>query len=244
MSRLLRPVSNFLLAAMGIIIVLFAVVLSSSPGDVARTSPTPSLEPSAVPSASADPSSQSSPSPSNDSSGATFLLTVTISGAENGVIQSTPAGIDCPTRCSARFPAGTIVTLTPRATPPTSGTETLFRGFSGGCAGTSCSVTITGTTAVSATFANISSVATLTVVKTGPRPEGLLITSNTSDFSTGIYCETRCSWDFPIGTVVTLYLALAPDTLFAGWSGECSGTGVCSFTITAATTVTALSALP
>src|SRR5206468_11466198 len=46
---------------------------------------------------------------------------------------------------------------------------------------------------------------------------------------------------YPIGTVVTLTAAPAADSTFEGsWSGGgCTGTGPCTMTLTAATTVTA-----
>ena len=44
-------------------------------------------------------------------------LTVKGAGATPGRVISTPAGIDCPGRCTASFPVGTAVELTPAAEP-------------------------------------------------------------------------------------------------------------------------------
>jgi phospholipase C len=72
-------------------------------------------------------------------------LTVTLSGAGNGTVTSSPAGINCPGTCSANL-QGSQITLT--ATP---GTGFGFGGWSGGCTGTSTTCTVSGN-AVTATF--------------------------------------------------------------------------------------------
>ncbi|WP_420821840.1 InlB B-repeat-containing protein [Pyxidicoccus caerfyrddinensis] len=83
-----------------------------------------------------------------------YTLSVNLAGFGNGVIVSSPAGINwgvsVPTpTLSASFPSGTVVTLT--ATPNALNT---FDGWSGaGCSGTgTCTVTVTANTSVTATF--------------------------------------------------------------------------------------------
>jgi phospholipase C len=78
-------------------------------------------------------------------------LSVTISG--NGIVTSTPAGINCPTTCTASFPGGTTVSL---AASPGSGHS--FSGFGGGCSGMSCQLALSSgqSASVTATFANTS----------------------------------------------------------------------------------------
>lgn len=86
---------------------------------------------------------------------ATFLALYTLSvGTSNpGNVTATPAGadraLDCGKFCSAKFADGTQVTLT--ATPPLGKT---FAGWSGACAGTAptCSVTVNGNVSVKASF--------------------------------------------------------------------------------------------
>jgi hypothetical protein len=62
----------------------------------------------------------------------------------------------------------------------------------------------------------------------------------TSDVQPGIDCGTTCSADFPFGTVVTLTAAPKPSSAFAGWTGDCSGTGTCQVTMDAPHTVRAV----
>ena len=91
---------------------------------------------------------------SNQAVSATFTavgptqLTVSVSGS--GTVTSSPAGIDCPTTCTANFNDGTIVTL---SATPASGYN--FSGFGGACTGMSCQLPLTGgqSVSVSATFA-------------------------------------------------------------------------------------------
>jgi len=64
-----------------------------------------------------------------------------------GRVTSTPAGIDCGATCSASFDDGAMVALT--ATPAAGWS---FMGFTGGCTGTSCSVTLTADVTVQAHF--------------------------------------------------------------------------------------------
>lgn len=55
----------------------------------------------------------------------------------------------------------------------------------------------------------------------------------------GISCGSGCSSDFMKGTSVTLTASPVVDSSFDGWSGGCSGTGVCTVTMNADISVTA-----
>ena len=47
-------------------------------------------------------------------------------------------------------------------------------------------------------------------------------------FPDGISCGNNCAAPFPSGTIVGLFATPASgSTAFAGWSGACSGTGIC-----------------
>lgn len=55
----------------------------------------------------------------------------------------------------------------------------------------------------------------------------------------GINCGSDCSGSYSSGTSVTLTATPSTGSTFAGWSGACSGTGTCSISMTAASSVTA-----
>jgi hypothetical protein len=81
--------------------------------------------------------------------GATHNLSVGVTGGANGVIVSSPAGINCGSTCAAPFASGTTVVLS--ATPNTGHTF----GSWGGCdsqSGLSCSVTLSSDRTVNASF--------------------------------------------------------------------------------------------
>ena len=154
-------------------------------------------------------------------------LSVIREGTGNGTVISNPAGINCGANCSASYDGGTVVTLT--ATPAPGST---FEGWTGGgCSGTGpCTLTLTANTTVFARFGVARF--TLSVNREGSGA----VTSNPA----GINCGNTCSAAYNSGTPVTL--TATPDFLFAfaGWSGGgCSGTGACTVTMTANTTVTA-----
>ena len=77
------------------------------------------------------------------------LLTVARQGGGQGMVTSSPAGIDCGTACSATFDHGTVVTLT-----PTSGSGSTFIGWEGeGCPNLgACTLTMDQARNVTATF--------------------------------------------------------------------------------------------
>ena len=156
-------------------------------------------------------------------------LTVAMAGTGTGTIISSPAGINCPTMCSASFPQNTQVTLS-----ETPGTNSTFAGWSGACTGTAtCSVTVTAAASVTASFSSVSPSYTVTVADAGTGTGA--VTSN----PTGINCPTTCSASFPQNTQVTLSETPGTNSTFAGWSGACTGTATCSITVTAAESVTA-----
>jgi List-Bact-rpt repeat protein len=74
---------------------------------------------------------------------------------------------------------------------------------------------------------------TLTVVRAGSG-SGTVTSS-----PPGINCGTDCSEAYASGTPVTLTAAAAAGSAFTGWAGACTGTGACSVTMTANTSVTA-----
>jgi lysophospholipase L1-like esterase len=73
----------------------------------------------------------------------------------------------------------------------------------------------------------------LTVVK-GGAGSGTVTSS-----PTGINCGATCSANYTSGTSVTLTPAAASGSMFASWSGACTGTGTCTVSMTAPRSVTA-----
>ena len=56
----------------------------------------------------------------------------------------------------------------------------------------------------------------------------------------GINCGVACAFGFNFGTVITLTASPSVGSVFTGWSGGgCTGSGTCTVTLNAATTVTA-----
>jgi YVTN family beta-propeller protein len=74
---------------------------------------------------------------------------------------------------------------------------------------------------------------TLTVAKAGTG------TGTVTSSPTGIDCGATCSFGFANGAAVTLTPTAGAGSVFAGWSGACSGTGACIVTMDAAKSVTA-----
>ncbi|HXM19956.1 MAG TPA: alkaline phosphatase family protein [Terriglobales bacterium] len=143
------------------------------------------------------------------------------------MISSNPAGINCGQACSANFIEGTQVTLT--AAPMA---NSFFAGWSGACSGIGvCEVTLTKNASVTAAFNASQSTPVLTVSLAGNG----MVSSNPS----GINCGPKCSASFNVGTQVTLTATAVTNSYFVGWSGACSGIGVCNVTLTKNTSVVA-----
>ncbi len=140
-------------------------------------------------------------------------LAVATAGDGSGMIRSDPPGLDCASNCQAAFPIGSTVNLTATATPGSA-----FAGWSGDCAGTSsCVLTMDANRAVTGTFVRVRH--ELTVAATG--------NGTVASTPAGINCGTDCEEDFPSGTLVTLTATPAEGTIFAGWTGACTGVGTC-----------------
>lgn len=171
--------------------------------------------------------SQSSPPPNPQP----FQLSVQIAGTGTGTVSSTPSGINCGSACKADFDDGTSVTLTPTAT-----NGSTFAGWGGACSGTSsCKVTISANTSVTATFNQAAPppTSTLTVDLAGNGSGS--VTSSPA----GISCGTQCSATYDNGTQVTLTATPVSGSTFTGWGGACTGTAPCIITLNANTSVTA-----
>jgi len=106
--------------------------------------------------------------------------------------------------------------------------------------GTGVSTTSTSTLTVASTGAGsgTTSISTLAVSSTGAGSG--TVTSSPA----GISCGATCSASFTNGAAVSLTATPAAGSTFTGWSGGgCPGTGTCTVTVNAATSVTATFAL-
>ena len=160
-----------------------------------------------------------------------YSLTVSKFGAGSGTVASDPAGISCGTDCSESYTSGTWVTLTASAA-----SSSTFAGWGGACSGTAstCTVSMDAAKTVTANF-NLQQIRyTLTVNKAG------IGSGTVTSDPAGISCGMDCSEPYTSGTWVTLTASAASSSIFAGWSGVCSGTAsTCTVSMSAARTVTA-----
>ena len=155
----------------------------------------------------------------------THTLSVGVTGS--GSVTSSPAGIKCPSTCTASFNTGTQVTLT---ASPANGS--IFQGWGGACSGTgTCSVTMNSDQSVTATFTSATYALSVSVVGS----PGGSVTSSPS----AIDCGSTCSANFAAGSQVTLTATAANGWGLSGWSGACSGIGGCSVTMNADTSISA-----
>jgi hypothetical protein len=171
--------------------------------------------------------------------GGSAALTVSVTGS--GTVTSNPAGLNCPSTCSQTFSGGPQVTLT---ATPSGGSNWVFSGWSGACSGAGpCTVTMAAAQSVTAIFVQGY---TLTVNVSGGAGGGTVTGS-----PAGISCPSTCTDGFAAGTSVTLTATAASGWNFSGWSlgsvtggfgSPCSGagTGPCTVTMIAATSVTAI----
>ena len=157
----------------------------------------------------------------------TFTLTVAKAGTGSGTVTAT--GINCGTDCTEIFSGSRQLTAA-------AGAGSIFAGWSGGgCSGTAatCTVNLTANTTVTATFSTQPvQTFTLTVAKSG--------TGSGTVTATGIACGADCSEVLSSGSSRQLTALADAGSTFSGWSGGgCSGTGSCTVTLSANTTVTA-----
>jgi hypothetical protein len=156
-------------------------------------------------------------------------LTVIRAGLGSGSVTSSPAGISCGTSCSASFPSGSPVVLT-----ATASAGSIFTGWSGGgCAGTNtCTVSPISATTITATFTPTTVFAlTLTVSGSG--------TGIVASAPAGLSCGAPCGASFAAGTSVALTATATAGSVFAGWSGACTGSGPCTVVMDQARAVSA-----
>jgi len=146
-------------------------------------------------------------------------------GTGSGTVTSDPSGISCGSTCSTDFSYGTSVTLSASAA-----SGSVFAGWSGACSGTgTCTVSMTANRSVTASFTITTYTLAGTISGSGTVNVNPPNTNYTSNFSL----------TYNYGTSVTLSATAGTGYTFAGWSGDCSGTGTCTVGMTANRSVTA-----
>lgn len=159
-------------------------------------------------------------------------LEVTRTGKGLGTVRAASGGLDCGSSCTARYTAGTRVTLTAVADA-----QSDFAGWSGACSGStaSCSVTMSEALGVKAQFVPRKFLVSV-------RQAGL--PGKIGGAPSGVSCVEGCSFLREAGSKVTLTASPARGQRFVGWGGACTGTAPCRLTIDAARSVTATFAAP
>jgi Domain of unknown function (DUF1929)/Divergent InlB B-repeat domain len=187
------------------------------------------------------------------------LLTVTGTGTGGGHVTAPAYGetpsLDCvitngtagPENCALSYGWKTQVQL--QATADLGST---FTGWSGACTGTAptCKVVMTQSRSVQGSFAG-QGTPTFTLNVSGDGDGNGTVTSQVGltpaincTVTAGTAVSGACSGTYPDGTPVTLTAAAASGHTFAGWSGNCAGTGTCVLTMSAARAVAATFSAP
>ena len=158
-------------------------------------------------------------------------LDVFVTGVEggSGVVRVTPPGTTCANvpgsgqLCTTSHRVGTLVLLDPTPAP-----DSVFVGWTGACTGVgSCTVTVENFQSVTATFR-------------GPQPLDVFVTGVEGGSGVvrmtppGTTCANvpgsgqLCTTTHRVGTLVLLDPTPAPDSVFMGWTGACTGVGSCT----------------
>jgi hypothetical protein len=165
--------------------------------------------------------------------GATVDVTVDRTGSGTGTVTDAEGDIDCGSVCTTKRTIGSSpLVLTAKADP-----GSVFDHWEGACSGTSPTCTIAVTVAATATAVFAKQVS-LTVAKRGNG------SGTVTDGTHAVHCGSACSATLVVGDDVVLSAVPAARSVFAGWSGGCSGSRpTCRLTMSGDTSVRATFAL-
>jgi alpha-tubulin suppressor-like RCC1 family protein len=170
-------------------------------------------------------------------------LKVVGSSTGSGAVTSDAGGLACTITggvgsgaCTVGYRARSIVTLT--ATP---NGNARFSGWSGDCSGTQpqCTIEMAAVRNVTAAFAPLSGQNRLTVVAEGAGDGSVAGDAGISCTSTGGAETGTCSANIAVSSTVSLTANAIGGSSFAGWSGDCAGSGACVVAMSQAHSVTA-----
>ncbi|MBV1911063.1 MAG: hypothetical protein KUG78_17320 [Kangiellaceae bacterium] len=153
-------------------------------------------------------------------------LSVSIEGS--GLINSSPSGIQCDTDCSKDYEEGTQITLT-----ATASNGYIFKNWTGNCSGQeTCTVMMNAAIHVQAIFEQVETeFYDLSVTINGA---GTVVSS-----PVGVNCTVSCTELFSANSQVSLTASATEGYEFVGWSGNCSGIGLCNIVTSQNRAVTA-----
>lgn len=157
-----------------------------------------------------------------------YALTVRKEGDGTGIV--TGVHINCGEDCSEQYDGNTEVTLT---ATPAAGSR--FKGWSGACSGTdACQITLDQSQEIIATFNLTATNYYALTIKLEGVGTGTVNAEN-------INCGSDCTEEYPENTEITLTAIPETDSIFTGWDGgSCSGTDVCTVSMTEAQNITAI----
>lgn len=166
-------------------------------------------------------------------------LTLVLNGPGLGdvLVNGAPAcaltGTQTANSCTQTFEVGQAVSIN-----ATAAASSLFGGFGGACTGTgSCSLTLTQSQTVTVSFTVSKFPLTVTLSGTGAgtvvATDGVVCTSTLGQTS------VTCTRLVDFGSTVSLNATPTVESVFGGFSGDCSGSGACSVTMNAPKTVNA-----
>ncbi|MBF0316958.1 MAG: DUF1566 domain-containing protein [Nitrospirae bacterium] len=151
-------------------------------------------------------------------------------GMGSGTVKSNDGQINCGNTCSTMYEQDNTITLT-----ATADALSAFNGWTGNCSGSSatCNVKMSASKTVTAVF-GLATDKQLTVAKSGTG------TGKVTSTPSGIDCGPTCSASFTYNTTVILTATADTGYAFAGWSGDCTGSGnTCNVTMSDVRNVTA-----
>jgi len=162
------------------------------------------------------------------------FLAVSLPGAGTGSVSGTGAGAagSCPSLCNTGYPSTTSVTLTESAAG-----GSIFTGWSGGgCSGltSTCHVSVSSLLSISANFQPLE----LIGLSASGSGAGSVSATDSLEGPT-LNCTSACSADYAADTTLDITETPAAGSIFTGWSGPCTGTGICRVNVQNAATVAA-----